>query len=220
MNPTSTIRTDTVGVIATVVAPGALASAPYLWWLTNNSTKVHSLFDHGDTISVSLVLLIWVAAGFAVESLGSYIEVYCLDKNKLDPAKMLEEWWLYLRSAWTVEPVGQRYLRRLLVSFKFELNMETAILVLLPGVVLLCAYKEISRCTFATVVLVSLAAIALLHTVVGNTSDLLATVRHHLLKGVGQPPFNTNGTPKSNIEKILFRKATSNDVFQYHRRRN
>jgi hypothetical protein len=63
-----------------------------------------------------------------VESMGSYVEVYRIDRKRKDHEEMLKQWWLFLRTAWTEEPIGQRYLRRMLVTFKFELNVCVATL--------------------------------------------------------------------------------------------
>src|SRR5438034_8100637 len=49
-----------------------------------------------------------------------------LDRRRPDHDAMVATWWRYLRIAWVREPVGQHYLRRMLVSFKFELNMFAA----------------------------------------------------------------------------------------------
>jgi len=44
---------------------------------------------------------------------------------------MLENWRKYLALTWKTEPIGQRYLRRILVEFKFELNLLVAAMVVL-----------------------------------------------------------------------------------------
>ena len=60
--------------------------------------------------------------------MGSYVEVYLIDRRRPDHADMLATSWKYLRIAWVHEPIGPHYLRRLLVSLKFELNMFVAVM--------------------------------------------------------------------------------------------
>ena len=55
---------------------------------------------------------------------------------------MQARWREYLQIAWTTEPVGQHYLRRILTIFKFELNALVAIGFAVPGTLLL-AYWEV-----------------------------------------------------------------------------
>lgn len=66
--------------------------------------------------------------------MGSYVEVYLIDRRRPDHADMLATSWKYLRIAWVHEPIGPHYLRRLLVSLKFELNMFVAVMISLIGV--------------------------------------------------------------------------------------
>src|SRR5262245_55031913 len=90
-----------------------------------------------DAVSTIAAILIFVSAGFTIDSVGSYVEVHALDRRRADHEKMIEYWWKYLTIAWTREPIGQHYLRRLLVSFKFELNMFVALVLALPSVPML-----------------------------------------------------------------------------------
>ena len=126
MDPTTAVRSETLPVIATVVAPGAFVSGPYLWAGLATADAVRAFLDRHEGLALAGAILLWIVAGFTVESLGSYVEFYWIDRPRPDHAEMLGTWWRYLRIAWSKEPVGQHYLRRMLVSFKFELNMSVA----------------------------------------------------------------------------------------------
>src|SRR4051812_19548461 len=120
MDPTTAVRTDTLPAIATVIAPGAVASAPWIWVSLSNWSDVQKFVADHEALSLSVALVVWIVTGFAIDSIGSYVEVHGIDRRRPDHQEMLDTWWRYLRIAWVREPVGQHYLRRVLVSFKFE----------------------------------------------------------------------------------------------------
>ena len=122
MDLTSSVRTDTLPAVASVLVPGAGALTPYVvLLLTRRPDLAAFLASHEATALLGGVLLS-ITAGFFVESAGSYIEYYIIDWRHRDRDAMMEKFWRYLRIAWTTEPTGQHYLRRLLAVFKFELN--------------------------------------------------------------------------------------------------
>jgi hypothetical protein len=123
MDPTTAVRTDTLPAIATVLAPGAFASAPYAWVALSRAGRVREFLDHHEAIARAAAVLLWIVAGMLIESIGSFAEVYWIDRSRQDHPDMLAIWWRFLRSTWETEPIGLHYLRRMLVSFKFELNM-------------------------------------------------------------------------------------------------
>jgi hypothetical protein len=196
MDPTSAVRTDTLPAIATVVAPGALVSSTYVWAALSGAPAMRAFLDEHEAIAVASAVLIWIVGGFAVESLGSYVEVYAIDRRRTDHTAMLESWWRYLRIVWEKEPIGQRYLRRLLASFKFELNMFVAATASIPGVLLLAALGRVGIGS-AAVAVVALCIGALgLFSAARGTSEVLANLRAQLLRGVGEPPFDAEGDPR------------------------
>jgi hypothetical protein len=199
MDPTSAVRTDTLPAIATVVAPGAFVSSTYLWAILSSDAALRTFLDHHEAIALASALLLWIVAGFAVDSIGSYVEVYWIDRPREDHSQMLEVWWRYLRIAWSREPIGQRYLRRLLVSFKFELNMFTAALGTMPGVIALGFLGRIGALTAATATVGLCLTSAALFNMAQGTAQVLADVRERLVRGVGEPPFDANGNPRPSI---------------------
>jgi hypothetical protein len=194
MDLSSAVRTDTLPGIVTILAPGLIASAPYSWYLVAQSPDLQSFLNQHEAIAVAAAVLLWSVNGLAVDSLGSYVEVYLIDRLRPNHAEMMDTWRKYLRIAWLHEPVGQRYLRRILVSFKFELNMSVAALVGAIGVILFLPGLLTSRATaLLTGSLLVLAG--LLFFAARDSSTVLADVRAALVQGVGQPPFDDDGNP-------------------------
>jgi hypothetical protein len=145
---------------------------------------------------VAATLILWVTAGFLIESAGSYLEVYGIDRRRSDHEAMLDTWWKYLRIAWSREPIGQRYLRRLVVSFKFELNMCVATLLSTPTAWSLWKSGLVTGRTAALVGIGFGATAVAFYFAARGSADVLADLRGHLVKGVGDPPFDSDGNPR------------------------
>ena len=190
MDPTSAVRTEAIPVVATVIAPGAFASSSYAWAILSKAPELRAFLDHHEAIAVSAAVLVWIVAGLVMESAGSYVEVYGIDRLREDRDKHLDEWWRYLRIAWSKdkEPIGQRYLRRLLVSFKFELNMCVAAAFSIPGVVWLYWIDRLDGRSAGVAVAVLVAVSGLTYAAARDSAGVLARTRSELLRGVGEPP--------------------------------
>ena len=195
MEPASTVRTDALPAVATLVIPGALAGIPFAWALLAAVEPLRLYLDSHEGLAALVAILFALAVGFLVESLGSFVEVYLIDRLRRDHDQQLVAWWRYLRIAWNTEPIGQRYLRRLLVTFKFELNMCLACLSWFPGSLLLFASDTIDCVRALYISFGALLATVLFYTLARTSSGVLATLRRQLLAGVGEPPFNEAGNP-------------------------
>ena len=189
MELTSSVRTETLPALGSVVAPGSLALAPYVALFLIAHPRAASYLAGHEAISLPAGVILAIAGGFLVESLGSYIEYYLLDRRHADRTAMQRSWWRYLRIAWKVEPTGQHYLRRILAIFKFELNGFVATVAALPGLLWMAGSGLVATSAAAGLVLGALAASAYLFHAASQTSRLLAQIRSHLLHGVGEPPF-------------------------------
>lgn len=187
MDPTSAVRTDTLPAVATILVPGALASATYIWFSLLALPEVVSYLSAREVLTTIVLVLLWVAAGFIVESAGSYVEVYLIDHQRSDHDKMLDTWWKYLRKSWRVEPVGQRYLRRVLVSFKFELNMFTAAVLAIPGALLLDRHGHLPSQQFLWLLIGLVVGAMLFFFAARSSAVLLSNIRHELTKGPERP---------------------------------
>jgi hypothetical protein len=182
MGPTTAVRTDALPAIATVVGPGAFVSSGYLWAGLSRVQGLSEFLDGHEAIALASAILVWTLAGFAVDSLGSYVEYYLIDRTRADHKEMFAIWWRYLMLAWDREPVGQRYLRRVLVSFKFELNLCVATCLSAPSTLLLYFDGYLSGRTVLVVCYVLLACSGLLFYAARTSSKVLAETRLRLLK--------------------------------------
>ena len=182
MDPTSAVRTDTLPAIATVVAPGAFASSPYAWWFLSAHPDLQVFLNNHEAVMVALAILVWTTMGFVVESVGSYVEVYLIDRRRSDSEQLLRDWWQYLQIAWDREPIGQRYLRRLVVSFKFELNMSVALVLSLPGVAAVTAPWQGAPARGVGLILGLGTAALLLFIAARGSADVLANIRRQLVE--------------------------------------
>jgi hypothetical protein len=189
MELTSSVRTETLPALGSVVAPGSLALAPYVALFLIAHPRAASYLAGHEAISLPAGVILAIAGGFLVESLGSYIEYYLLDRRHADRTALQRSWWRYLRIAWKVEPTGQHYLRRILAIFKFELNGFVASIAALPGLLWIVSNGLVNAGAAVWLVLGDVAAAAYLFHAASQTSQLLAQIRSQLLFGVGEPPF-------------------------------
>ena len=185
MDPTTAVRTDTLPAIATVLAPGAFATAPYVWALLTHSERVRRFAGDHEATALTVAALVWIVAGFAIDSAGSYVEVYAIDRRRPDHDEMLATWWKYLRIAWVHEPIGQHYLRRLLVSFKFELNLFVASMANIVSIGGLALFGALPWPAALEIEIALGVAALLLANAARGSAEVLADVRSALVKGIG-----------------------------------
>jgi hypothetical protein len=181
MDLTSSIRTDTLPAVASLLVPGAVASAPYVALLWGPPHELNVFVETKETLATAAGLLVVVGIGFLIESVGSYVEYYMIDRRHADRDAMLERWRQYLQIAWQTEPIGQHYLRRVLTIFKFELNMFVAAMAALPGVVALGLYGVVEPARFVLVLGLNVGVIAYLRLATHATSVLLDELRLELV---------------------------------------
>ena len=145
MDLTSTVRSDSLPAVGSVLVPGAVASLPYAALLWGPPHNLKAFVDANQGASTVVGGLFIVSVGLLIESIGSYAEYYLLDSRHKDRGAMHERWRNYLQIAWQKEPIGQRYLRRILTTFKFELNLLVATPVTIPGTIALAYYGVIGN---------------------------------------------------------------------------
>lgn len=181
MDLTSTVRSETLPAVGSMLVPGAVAAAPYvaLAWGPPHNLKL--FVDANQGISTAAAALLIVSVGLLVESLGSYVEYHAVDRCHDNRERMLNEWEEYLQIAWTTEPIGQHYLRKVLTIFKFELNLCVAGLATLPGSAGLAHFGVMPPHASWAVLIATALATGGLFLVAVHSSKLLATLRHNLL---------------------------------------
>jgi hypothetical protein len=185
--------------LVTIVIPGAMAISVWFVVVLQKFTQVCALAEANHTETTLLLVLASIAAGLLVEDIGSRIESRYLDKRLgKQPAFSThsEEWNQYLRVVFRTEPVGQRYLRAILLRFKFELG--TSIALLSSGLGLLLTSLAPWKALAWFVVFIAAAAYLLL---VEATSShrLLSKIRHEILKGALPYPAETTADQQHGI---------------------
>ena len=181
MDLTSTVRSDALPAVGSMLVPGALASAPYvaLAWGPPHNLKL--FIDANQGISTAAAALLVVSVGLVVESFGSYAEYFAVDRCHRDQKAMLAEWKRYLQIAWETEPIGQHYLRKVLTIFKFELNLCVAAVLTLPGSIALAYYAVLPSHAMWAILVGTLVLVGVLFKVAVDSSILLADLRHELV---------------------------------------
>ena len=191
MDLTSTLKEGVYRSIATILLPGAVAIAPYLFLAVHYFPGLSTAIEQGAAWSAVLLTLIFIGVGLLTDTLGAFIEEKVLDQLHDDPKRVREEWYRYLRIAFSQEPIGQRYLRSMTLHLKFELGLGVAIVLGLAGLVWLnCVKSLVSAVPAVGLAVLLLALAAYLFWEARASSEVLARVRQELLKGVSDPPIN------------------------------
>jgi hypothetical protein len=169
----------------TLFAPGAVAVCSWFVGWIQRSNMMAELVSRNHTESAFLLVLTGFVVGLLLENLGSLIEGEYFDKRLPHKERKyqhhIEEWFLYLRQAFAVEPVGHRYLRRLVTHMKFELGMGLALPVFGAG--LFFTRLSAIPAILAAIVSVSSGAYLVLYEA-RRSHESLSDVRRELLKGI------------------------------------
>jgi hypothetical protein len=181
---TSVLRTDVFRSVVTIIIPGLVATSPFLALVARYCPWLSEFVRQNAGLSSLALLLIAMTAGHVIEDLGSRIEAHFWDaclkrRNK----RFIQEWKDYLRLAFEHEPVGQHYLKTILLRFKFETNLAVSLIVSLLGMI---SYGVVvggpGYCVCSGILFPLLAAYLLYES--KTSCKVLADIRHQLLKGV------------------------------------
>lgn len=168
--------------LATIVIPGAMAISAWFVVLLQRFPSFRNLAEANHTETALLLALASIASGLLVEDIGSRIESRWFDKKLVKQPDFThhdDEWDQYLRLTFGIEPVGQRYLRTILLRFKFEVGTAIALLLACPGLFLTTIVVWWTLLWFS--VCVALAWVLLFEAQCSH--QLLSEVRHEILKG-------------------------------------
>jgi|SRR5579884_2556607 len=134
MNVESTLKDEFFRPIAITIIPGALATGPFTLIAEHYVHQIAPFRDAHPNAFVAILAIVVIAAGFICEDIGSEIEVGVLDPwLKKHDFGFESRWNDYLRATPDERNVGRKYLRNLMLRFKFELSMIPAIFALLFG---------------------------------------------------------------------------------------
>lgn len=169
--------------LVTLVSPGTIALSTWFVMLMLKFAKFRDIVDKNHVEGAVLLFLAALLVGLILEAVGALIETGIFDK-RLPKEKGYEshdeDWYLYLRLAFKVEPVGNHYLKTLVLHLKFELDGALGLLVAAPGLL------PIEFPFWPKVIGIS-ATVALAMYMLWesqNSHRALSKVRHELLKGI------------------------------------
>ena len=142
-----------------VLVPGVVAVAPWILALVLYTEATLGL-DKYPTIGNALLFACVAVVGSVLEGLGTLIEVHW-DKNRESQYQVAENWHAYLARSFEVEPVGYRYMARLVTTLYFELSMFFATPIFIAGSAVLIArrFPEL-LCSTIAVAIVLLVGVA------------------------------------------------------------
>ena len=118
--------------LLTILIPGLIAIAPWalaFMYLTSTAMDVAKY----SALTNALIFASSAVAGALFEGAGTNFEV-SWDKERESEYGVTDNWYLYLSRSFEKEPVGYRYISRLVTTLYFELSMMFAIPVFFLGV--------------------------------------------------------------------------------------
>ena len=114
-----------------VLIPGLVALAPWLLLAVQSWPDLKTTYaEYTGAANVVLFALV-VLIGSVFEGLATHVEVRW-DRQRESEFNILENWYAYLASC-APEPVGNRYIARMVTTFYFELAMLWASIAFLVG---------------------------------------------------------------------------------------
>lgn len=135
MDLASAFKGEVFRPLVTLVIPGATALAPYVILARARHEQLRCFWNDHTTAAFLVIALAAIAVGRVLETIGARIESAWDDiLDARSDGRHVAEWYRYLRLTFTVEPIGQRYLRTLTLALKFELAMVPALMVMHAGI--------------------------------------------------------------------------------------
>lgn len=177
---TSAFQSEVFHPIATLVVPGffAISTAAVAVW--ERFPIIPKWAEQHSGVATTAALLIVLTCGLVTEDLGAHLENF-FDKQlkkKAGYERHHEEWFEYLRIAFDKEPVGHRYLKKLVLRLKFELGMTVASVAFAGGALYLQALWRWRIGIFCF----ALIAFAFFWSEAKSSNKLLSELRRELLK--------------------------------------
>ena len=127
--------------LVAVLIPGIIAVTPWLILLAEQWPVARDFYERYPVLGNALLLSIVTIVGSVIEGVGSYVES-AWDAAREKEFAVVENWHAYLAQDSSPEPVGHRYIGRLVTSMYFELGMMISTPVLLGGVIAIGVWAE------------------------------------------------------------------------------
>lgn len=128
--------------ILAVLIPGLVATAPWFLLLASGRREVAELYGEYQVLANAVVFAAIVVAGSVIEGIGSQFEARW-DRERERELNVQANWNAYLARVSDPEPVGHRYLSRMVTAMYFELGMMTAAPSLIVGSAVLLAASQL-----------------------------------------------------------------------------
>ncbi len=182
-------------VLINIIIPGAFLIFPYLVILSDHPNILYGhpniflKFFKSEYLAASIPLTIFLSiiVGLMLENIGSRIEAYIYDEMHIKNEKFKDftnDWWKYLKIDFIYEPIGQEYLRSILMRMKFELSFGIACLLVLPGWIQI-VHRNIhiySNCREYSITIIILFGLFIWLMMEGySSSQILARIRKELV---------------------------------------
>ena len=135
MDISKTVKDDTLGPLSSILVPGIILTFPYVAHFLFKNDNVALYFSSHEATSIIVATFTAIIFGLIVDALGRTIESHVIDEMHKDASEVREEWFKYLNLVHDPEPICQRFLRKVLLQFKFELNLGLALIFSLPGLI-------------------------------------------------------------------------------------
>ena len=132
--------------LLTILIPGLIAIAPWLLLLVQYTSATLG-FKENLTLANALVFTTAAVVGSLFEAAGSTREV-AWDEERNEALAVKENWYIYLSRQLEREPVGYRYLSRLVTTLYFELAMMFAAPIFFAGACLLASFRFAANAPF------------------------------------------------------------------------
>lgn len=175
MDVTSAFKNEIFRPLTTIAIPGALALGPYVVITQHYAPAVRTFWNDHDGAFTAVVIVCILATGLILENLGSVLEAKIDEYHYKTHPEDKVDWDNYLALRLNDEVIGQRYLRTILVRFKFELSMVPALLALTGGLIWIQAIFRVWSCI--GIVLVCVFVLALCGYMVFEAVTSAATLR-------------------------------------------
>jgi hypothetical protein len=188
---TAALQSEVFHPIATLVVPGFFAISTSAVAVSQRFPIISKLAEQHSGVATTTAILIALTCGLVSEDLGGRLEQFFDQRltKEVGYEGHIEEWFKYLRIAFDKEPVGQRYLRTLVLRLKFELGMTIASVPFAVGALCLRApcWWRIGIFWFALI------AFAFFWVEAKSSNKALSELRRELLKSDWNPTMNTAG---------------------------
>jgi hypothetical protein len=142
-------------IVISVLIPGIIAIFPFFLLYLHFHPSAKDYFYLNQSITITTVTFISLIAGMILDNIGGRFEVGILDvRIKRKISDFDETWNKFLQLSYKDEPVGQRYLRNILLRMKFEISTGVALIPMTIGLLILNHFKPIfSSCIWTYLLL-------------------------------------------------------------------